>query len=67
MSVRSASTSMGFACVVFTLAVGASGCLSDDSSLTPPLKDAGFSFDTGVPVYDASGSVPNPADDALPS
>ncbi len=40
------------------LAVGASGCLSDDTSLSPVPKDAGL-FDAGnlPPVFDASGSV----------
>jgi hypothetical protein len=48
------------------LALGASGCLSDDTSVpVPPAKDAA-SEDAGFPVSDASGSVdganPPPAD-----
>jgi hypothetical protein len=50
-----------------SLAVGASGCLSDDTSLSPVPRDAGL-FDAGnlPPVFDASGSVdgtsPSPVD-----
>jgi hypothetical protein len=39
----------------FALACGASGCLSDDTSL-PPRVDAGFP-DGALPVLDASGVV----------
>jgi hypothetical protein len=38
------------------LALGAIGCLSDDTSLSPTPKDASVS-DTGLPTFDASGSV----------
>jgi len=48
------------------LAIGAIGCLSDDTSLTPPLKDAGPIDASLTPISDASGTVdgsnPPPAD-----
>ena len=56
MSLRNAIGFMVVACATLGLATGATGCLSDDTSLAPPGRDAG-TFDAGLPVFDAGGSV----------
>ena len=62
------------ACVALGLALGATGCLSDDTSVPPPpITLDGALPEASIPTYDASGSVdgagnppPDAAPDALP-
>jgi hypothetical protein len=46
------------------LSLGAIGCLSDDTSLSPPVKDAGLFFDSSAPTFDAGGLVDGAGIDA---
>jgi len=66
VSLRNAGRAAIALCASIGLAFGASGCLSDDTSVpVPPAPDAAGE-DAGYPVSDASGSVdgasPPPAD-----
>ena len=56
MYVRNAASFIVVLSTTLGLATGAMGCLSDDTSLAPPARDAG-GFDAGLPTFDASGTV----------
>ena len=57
-------------CVALGLSLGATGCLSDDTSVPPPpITLDGALPEAGIPTFDASGSVDgagNPPPDAAP-
>jgi hypothetical protein len=57
VSLRIAGRFAVVVCTALGLAGGALGCLSDDTSLTVPPRDAGFAFDSSFPTFDAAGSV----------
>jgi hypothetical protein len=64
VSLRSAGRFAVVVCAALALASGALGCLSDDTSLTVPPRDAGGAVDASFPTFDAAGSVDgaNPGD-----
>ena len=70
MSARTVGRLAVVVCAALGSALGAIGCLSDDTSLNPAQNGFDASFpDAGPPVFDASGSVDangNPLPDAAP-
>jgi hypothetical protein len=69
LSFRSAAKLVVVACATLGLAMGAIGCLSDDTSLTLTPKDSGVFDGSLTPIFDASGTVDGsnlPPADAAP-